>query len=655
MTTLLVNLKKAVSLADQAVALILYDDNIMAPMKTLQEFTDHVISFSDTLLLEYEECAQILSELDTIDDENWLKNTVERINLVVFTAALWKEHADLDALGDDYFANIIPAGVKFSDAIIEAYLEVQARLLLHDIQTALDSTNGEEIEVGYLYLNRLGPRREEDYQVPASKDGLNKIIMESERKLNELFDMDLEQFEESCTHERMQKAWRQALFDIESQLQTSHTSHDHQVYNNLLHDAWDGDNIPQKQMGSLDVDDSDHTDDGNGGVYSQSNQTRSQAPLAKPKLTGVQLALAIEDAEEAAKEHFRSAVENVPEEVINEDFQKAPEAPAFLVDIVRPYLLKLMMENTDEDLIDAACDAAASYRDELQIKMKLPIRWAGPLHSDAFRKLVPQQPDLIPFNAITEVSPALPSATDAPSRHQITPKSADLAESHGHNGSHNALPKENAGDPCHTGAEKPNGLSADKVDGPEQSSSSDEEAGPLVNELATASFNSSSEEFCGAPSRSVATAWEELAHRRDVQTNRVWPPRRAGFKRDRAESNIAETPQNGPEGGQQGIQPSTHNVNPSSPSMTAAPTAASTGQKQTKLRRIYRPWTDEELDALSEGMRVYGPQWATIKREYSDALRARSNIDIKDKVRNIVKQRQLDGLPLDHWQISKRG
>ena len=56
-------------------------------------------------------------------------------------------------------------------------------------------------------------------------------------------------------------------------------------------------------------------------------------------------------------------------------------------------------------------------------------------------------------------------------------------------------------------------------------------------------------------------------------------------------------------------------------------------------------WTRAEEDALRDGVRKHGPgKWRTIQKdpELGDILRARSNVDLKDKWRNMRESGALD-------------
>jgi len=58
-------------------------------------------------------------------------------------------------------------------------------------------------------------------------------------------------------------------------------------------------------------------------------------------------------------------------------------------------------------------------------------------------------------------------------------------------------------------------------------------------------------------------------------------------------------------------------------------------------------WTRAEEDALRDGVRKHGPgKWRTIQKdpELGDVLRARSNVDLKDKWRNLRDSGALDAV-----------
>ncbi|ORX98655.1 hypothetical protein K493DRAFT_336085 [Basidiobolus meristosporus CBS 931.73] len=68
------------------------------------------------------------------------------------------------------------------------------------------------------------------------------------------------------------------------------------------------------------------------------------------------------------------------------------------------------------------------------------------------------------------------------------------------------------------------------------------------------------------------------------------------------------------------------------------------------------PWSQEELDALYEGMRMFGTAWSTILSHFGEQgvidqrLRRRNQIQLKDKARNERRRRERVGLPLDVFE-----
>ncbi|CDH59799.1 predicted protein [Lichtheimia corymbifera JMRC:FSU:9682] len=73
-------------------------------------------------------------------------------------------------------------------------------------------------------------------------------------------------------------------------------------------------------------------------------------------------------------------------------------------------------------------------------------------------------------------------------------------------------------------------------------------------------------------------------------------------------------------------------------------------QNGDRLRKLNEYWTDEEVAALDQGLREYSRRWVAIKARFPDILRNRTNVQLKDKARNIARQRRKDGLPLEHYE-----
>ncbi|KAK9762341.1 TTAGGG repeat binding factor [Basidiobolus ranarum] len=68
------------------------------------------------------------------------------------------------------------------------------------------------------------------------------------------------------------------------------------------------------------------------------------------------------------------------------------------------------------------------------------------------------------------------------------------------------------------------------------------------------------------------------------------------------------------------------------------------------------PWGQDELDALYDGMRMFGTAWSTILSHFGEQgvidqrLRRRNQVQLKDKARNERRRRERVGLPLDVFE-----
>ena len=65
------------------------------------------------------------------------------------------------------------------------------------------------------------------------------------------------------------------------------------------------------------------------------------------------------------------------------------------------------------------------------------------------------------------------------------------------------------------------------------------------------------------------------------------------------------------------------------------------------VRRKAKKWTFEEEETLIEAVKIHGADWAEILKDarFMDLLAVRSNVDLKDKYRNMVKSGKADALP----------
>ncbi len=62
------------------------------------------------------------------------------------------------------------------------------------------------------------------------------------------------------------------------------------------------------------------------------------------------------------------------------------------------------------------------------------------------------------------------------------------------------------------------------------------------------------------------------------------------------------------------------------------------------------PWSQEETDALEQGMHIFGNDWKAIKDHFRVVLSRRTNVNLKDRARNIKRKLLKLGSPLGIWQ-----
>ncbi|CAG8508312.1 7526_t:CDS:2 [Cetraspora pellucida] len=68
---------------------------------------------------------------------------------------------------------------------------------------------------------------------------------------------------------------------------------------------------------------------------------------------------------------------------------------------------------------------------------------------------------------------------------------------------------------------------------------------------------------------------------------------------------------------------------------------------RNRNRRLRKKWTNEELQALEDGMREYGTHWARILEKHgssSGPLKNRTQVQLKDKARNEKQRRMKAGI-----------
>ncbi|KAK4517838.1 Plasma membrane sulfite pump involved in sulfite metabolism [Mucor velutinosus] len=70
-----------------------------------------------------------------------------------------------------------------------------------------------------------------------------------------------------------------------------------------------------------------------------------------------------------------------------------------------------------------------------------------------------------------------------------------------------------------------------------------------------------------------------------------------------------------------------------------------------KIREKAQRWTEEEVQALEEGLRYYKRNaWSSIHKMFKDVLGSHKPTQLKDKAKNEVKRRQSHGIPLEGFQ-----
>lgn len=65
----------------------------------------------------------------------------------------------------------------------------------------------------------------------------------------------------------------------------------------------------------------------------------------------------------------------------------------------------------------------------------------------------------------------------------------------------------------------------------------------------------------------------------------------------------------------------------------------------SQVRPKRKRWSQAEVNALQKGYKEFSSLpnvWVMIKSKFADVLSQRSNVDIKDKYRNLLKYRKLD-------------
>jgi hypothetical protein len=118
--------------------------------------------------------------------------------------------------------------------------------------------------------------------------------------------------------------------------------------------------------------------------------------------------------------------------------------------------------------------------------------------------------------------------------------------------------------------------------------------------------------------------------------------------RSQSDAGISSTPKASPRRPQHSEEEEKEDEVPHREAAAAAPSPAPTPNESTipssRNRAIRKRWSKEEVDALMEGLREFKMTtnlWVSIKEKYHDILHDRTNVDLKDKYRNLLKARKI--------------
>lgn len=120
--------------------------------------------------LDYFRLRRKLGNVDTI----WLQRAIQRINLAIFTAALWDDDLkDLELATEDYFTKVIPRSLECTEWIVDAYLQVRVQSAYRDMLARM-ATDGAVDAVDVI--NAYCPRKLKYYNLPAHKSGSERVL-----------------------------------------------------------------------------------------------------------------------------------------------------------------------------------------------------------------------------------------------------------------------------------------------------------------------------------------------------------------------------------------------------------------------------------------------------------------------------------------------
>lgn len=118
-------------------------------------------------------------------DALWLQRAIQRINLAIFTAAVWNgdEVDDLEMATKDYFTKVIPRSIECTDKIVDAYLEVRMQLAYREIVARMATS--EEVDAMEV-INVYCPKQLIDYNLPANKSGRERVLIRAAKIIDEV-------------------------------------------------------------------------------------------------------------------------------------------------------------------------------------------------------------------------------------------------------------------------------------------------------------------------------------------------------------------------------------------------------------------------------------------------------------------------------------
>lgn len=118
------------------------------------------------------------------DNVIWLQRAIQRINLAIFTAAIWNDDTqDLEEACKDYFTKVIPRSIECTDKVVDAYLEIRIQLAYRKILARMETT--EEVDAMQV-INSYCPDKLIDYNLPANKSGKQNVLPRAQHIIDQV-------------------------------------------------------------------------------------------------------------------------------------------------------------------------------------------------------------------------------------------------------------------------------------------------------------------------------------------------------------------------------------------------------------------------------------------------------------------------------------